>query len=73
MRKYINQKAGEFDSTLDEKPAAAAHLLQAAAGLTGQVVASGASWGEQGHAGADLTPGAAAVVGQAERAAFVEI
>lgn len=54
------------------KPAAP-HLLQAAAGLIGQVVGSGSSWGEEGQAGADLTAGAAAVVGQAERAAFVEI
>lgn len=52
---------------------AVAHLLQAAAGLAGQGVGSRPSWREEGEAGADLTSGAAAGVGQPESAAFVEI
>lgn len=49
------------------------HLLQAAARLIGQGVRPRSSDREQGEAGADLTPGAAAGVGQPEGAAFVEV
>lgn len=49
------------------------HLLQAAAGLIGQGVCPGSLGREQGEAGADLTSGAAAVVGQPVGAALVEV
>lgn len=49
------------------------HLLQAAARLIGQGVHLRSAGREQGEAGADVTPGAAAGVGQPEGAAFVEV
>lgn len=51
----------------------ASHLLQAAAGLIGQGVRPGSLGREEGEAGADLTPGAAAGVGQPVGAALVEV
>lgn len=70
-RKRVFKLAVQMDVTI--RGGGASHLLQAAAGLIGQGVRPGSLGREQGEAGADLTPGAAAGVGQPVGAALVEV